>query len=127
MRHRGAGRLFTVTQRRVEYFYSFCLFGIRGHGLLPSFAASSGFNRLRSPNWSPKRPPDLTSSRRLGAAKEEKLRQRQTEGRSVCDVQAREIASGKIPAGKFHVRVFDHHRIAIPPVLYGPLTLERSG
>ena len=127
MRHRGAGRLLAVAQRRVEYSYAFRFLRVRGHSLLPSFAASSGFNRLRSPNWSPKRPPDLTSSRRLGAAKEEKLRQRQTEGRSVCDVHARETASGENSAGKFPVRAFDHHRIAIPPVLYGPLTLERSG
>ncbi|HEY7976644.1 MAG TPA: hypothetical protein VID67_00510, partial [Rhizomicrobium sp.] len=90
------------------------------------FAASSGFNRLRSPNWSPKRPPDLTSSRRLGAAKEEKLRQRQTEGRSECDLRARKITSGENSAGNLDVRIFDHNRIAIPPVLYGPLTLERS-
>jgi hypothetical protein len=127
MRHRGAWRLLAVAQCRVEYFYAFGFLRVRGgHGLLPSFAASSGFNRLLSPNWSPKRPPDLTSSRRLGAAKEEKLRQRQTEGRSVCVISAREIASGEISACNFDMRFFDHRRIAVPPVLYGPLTLKRG-
>ncbi|HSM94531.1 MAG TPA: hypothetical protein VLT91_00705, partial [Rhizomicrobium sp.] len=58
------GRLLAVAQRRVEYSYAFfaLCFRVGGHGLLPLFAASSGFNRLPSPNCSPKRPPEFTSS-----------------------------------------------------------------
>ncbi|MGN6148705.1 MAG: hypothetical protein ACTHPD_09220 [Rhizomicrobium sp.] len=44
----------------------------------------------------------------------------------MCEIDAREIASGEISACNFDMRFFDHRRIAAPPVLYGPLTLKRG-